>query len=93
MLCMAEKTSIIVYSKKGCSYCDEVKTYLTQVNKQFVEIDITYFDQYREVLQAKYGIRHVPVVEIGSQNSYTAVTDVGINHLVKALKKLKQGTA
>ncbi|EFR83668.1 glutaredoxin family protein [Listeria monocytogenes FSL F2-208] len=41
----------------------------------------------REVLQAKYGIRHVPVVEIGDieKGIYQAVTEIGIEHLEKVL--------
>lgn len=44
-------------------------------------------DELRDVLQTKYGIRHVPVVEIGSGDSrvYQAVTRVGIEHVERAL--------
>lgn len=87
---MGNSTSIIVYAKKGCSYCEEVKQYLTEKNEPFEVVDITGFDQYRDVLQLKYGVRHVPVIEIGSNNTYKAVTKVGIEHLVQVLSELKE---
>lgn len=53
----------------------------------FQDIDVTDHDYLREVLQAKYGICHVPVVEIGNieNGTYQAVTEIGLEHLEKAL--------
>ena len=84
---MTKKLNIVVYTKKGCSYCEEVKQFLRANNHPFQIIDITDFDQYRDVLEAKYGVRHVPVVEIGYDNTYKAVTEVGIEYLQEALIK------
>lgn|SRR5690606_37190557 len=83
---LANNLSIVVWSKQGCSYCTEVKTYLHEKGLAFQTIDVTEKDDRRDILQAKYGVRHVPVVEIGQGNVYEAVTEVGIEHLEKALE-------
>lgn len=82
---MEKQQSIIVWSKEGCSYCNEVKTYLEENNLTYETIDVTENDDRRDILEAKYGVRHVPVVEIGEGNVYKAVTEVGIEHVEKAL--------
>lgn len=79
-------TQVIVWSKDGCSYCEEVKTYLQQNQIDYRVVDVTNNDSYRDILDIKYGIRFVPVVEIGQANSYVGVTELGIEHLEKALK-------
>lgn len=84
---MANNQSIVVWSKQGCSYCNEVKTYLEEKGLAYHTIDVTENDDRRDILDAKYGVRHVPVVEIGQGNVYRAVTEVGIEHLEKALAK------
>ncbi|WP_156856427.1 glutaredoxin family protein [Oceanobacillus sp. AG] len=82
---MAKQQSIVVWSKEGCSYCNEVKSYLEENNLAYETIDVTKNDDRRDILEAKYGVRHVPVVEIGKGNVFQAVTEVGIEHLEKAL--------
>jgi glutaredoxin len=86
---MAKNESIVVWSKQGCSYCDEVKTFLEDNGLDYKTIDITENEDRRDVLEAKYGVRHVPIVEIGQGNVYEAVTEVGIGHLEKVLAKHK----
>ncbi|WP_339214795.1 glutaredoxin family protein [Solibacillus sp. FSL W8-0372] len=83
-------TQVIVWSKDGCSYCDEVKTYLQQKQIDYRVVDVTNNDSYRDILDIKYGIRYVPVVEIGQDNSYVGVTELGIEHLEKALKAYEE---
>lgn len=78
---------VVVWSKQGCSYCNEVKTYLEEKNISYQTVDVTEHDDRRDILEAKYGVRHVPVVEIGSGTAFEAVTEVGIEHLEKALAK------
>lgn len=85
MRIMTQDVSIVVWSKQGCSFCNEVKTYLEEKDLPYQNIDVTEHDDRRDILEAKYGVRHVPVVEIGQGNSYEAVTEVGIKHLEKAL--------
>lgn len=87
---MVKQVSIIVWSKKGCSYCDEVKQYLEQNNLAYKEIDVTKNDNYRDVLEVKYGIRHVPVVEIGNGRSYKGVVEVGLEHVQKAINEFEE---
>ncbi|MBO2536661.1 glutaredoxin family protein [Rummeliibacillus suwonensis] len=84
---MAENLSIVVWAKKGCSYCNEVKEYLTAEKQDFKVVDVTDHDEFRDILDIKYGVRHVPVVEIGRNDTYQAVTEVGIEHLQKALQE------
>ncbi|AHC43646.1 MULTISPECIES: glutaredoxin family protein [Bacillus] len=84
---MSHEVNVVVWSKQGCSYCDEVKGFLREKAVAYETIDVTERDELRDVLQTKYGIRHVPVVEIGSGDSrvYQAVTQVGIDHVERAL--------
>lgn len=58
--------NVVVWSKEGCHYCKDVKDFLIEQKIVFQDIDVTDHDYLREVLQAKYGICHVPVVEIGN---------------------------
>ncbi|GGP15306.1 glutaredoxin family protein [Oceanobacillus neutriphilus] len=84
---MAKETlNIVVWSKQGCSYCGEVKQYLADKGITFKDIDLTNHDDRRDILEAKYGVRHVPVVEIGQGNQYEAVTDVGVQYIEEALR-------
>lgn len=83
-------TQVIVWSKDGCSYCEEVKTYLQQNQIDYRVVDVTNNDSYRDILDIKYGIRYVPVIEIGQDNSYVGVTELGIEHLEKALKAYEE---
>jgi glutaredoxin len=82
---MANPFSVVVWSKQGCHYCDEVKQFLREKQVDFQTIDVTNNEDRRDILEAKYGIRHVPVVEIGQNGIYKSVTDVGIQHLEKTL--------
>lgn len=83
---MAQDVSVIVWSKEGCSYCKEVKDYLTEQNIAYKTVDVTNHDEYRDILHTKYGVRHVPVVEIGEDNVYRGITEVGLEHLKAALE-------
>ena len=83
---MAQDLSVVVWSKQGCSYCNEVKEYLSEQNIEYKTVDVTNHDEYRDILDIKYGVRHVPVVEIGKNNVYEGVTEVGIEHLKASLE-------
>lgn len=83
---MADVRKVVVWSKEGCRFCQEVKNYLSERQIDFEDINVTNNDSLRDVLEVKYGIRHVPVVEIQRENNvYDAVTEVGIVHLKEAL--------
>lgn len=85
---MSKPLSIVVWSKQGCSYCAEVKNYLEDKGIEYRTVDVTNHDDYRDILETKYGVRHVPVVEIGKDGVYKGVTEVGIEHLEKALERV-----
>ncbi|QXE03259.1 glutaredoxin family protein [Terribacillus sp. DMT04] len=83
---MAAEKRIVVWSKQGCSYCETVKAFLTEKEIPFSTIDVTANDTFRDVLEVKYDIRYVPVVEIGTGTaSYQAVLKPDIEALKEAL--------
>ncbi|WP_028984070.1 glutaredoxin family protein [Sporolactobacillus terrae] len=86
---MNPQRSIIIWSKQACPYCLRTKNYLTEKHLNFVSIDVTNHDDLRDVLEMKYGIRHVPVIEIGldQPHTYEAVTSIDLADLEKALKR------
>ena len=84
---MSQSISIIVWSKKGCHYCAEVKEYLEANKLAYQSVDVTENDDRRDILELKYGIRYVPVVEIGRDGVYEGVIELGIEHLEKALEQ------
>ncbi|MEI4769106.1 glutaredoxin family protein [Psychrobacillus sp. FJAT-51614] len=83
---MANEVSVVVWSKEGCSYCNEVKEYLMEQNIAYKTVDVKDHDEFRDILDTKYGVRHVPVVEIGEGGVYKGVTEVGLEHLKAALQ-------
>lgn len=83
---MSKELSVVVWSKEGCSYCDEVKEYLTGKNIAYQTVDVTNHDEFRDILNIKYGVRHVPVVEIGEGGVYRGVTEVGLGYLKSILE-------
>ncbi|WP_318509057.1 glutaredoxin family protein [Bacillus sp. T3] len=84
---MSKGLSVIVWSKKGCHYCSEVKDFLDEKKISYQTVDITNHDEYRDILELKYGVRHVPVVEIGRDEVYEGVTKVGLEHLENVLNR------
>lgn len=84
---MSNSLTIIVWSKQGCHYCEEVKQYLDEKGLDYKSVDVTEHDDRRDILEVKYGIRYVPVVEIGQGGIFEGVTELGLEHLEKALEK------
>jgi len=84
---MSLNKKVVVWSKDGCSYCEQVKSYLTENKFEFSTIDVTENDSLRDVLEVKYGIRYVPVVEVsdGESSDYKAVFKVDLEALKDAL--------
>ncbi len=84
---MSLNKKVVVWSKDGCSYCEQVKSYLTENKFEFSTIDVTENDSLRDVLEVKYGIRYVPVVEVsdGESADYKAVFKVDLEALKDAL--------
>ena len=84
---MGKELSVVVWAKEGCHYCGEVKQYLEDKGIKYETIDVTHHDERRDILEVKYGVRYVPVVEIGQDELYEGVTKLGIEHLEKVLQK------
>jgi glutaredoxin 3 len=88
---MSKELSVVVWAKEGCHYCAEVKHYLQEKGIEYKTVDVTNDDERRDILDIKYGVRYVPVVEIGQGEVYEGVTKVGIEHLEKALERVHIG--
>jgi glutaredoxin len=84
---MSKELSVVVWSKEGCHFCGEVKQFLEGKGIKYDTIDVTHHDERRDILEVKYGVRHVPVVEVGQNEVYEGVTKVGIEHLERVLEK------
>jgi glutaredoxin len=87
---MSKELSVVVWAKQGCHYCGEVKQYLEDKGIKYEMIDVTLHDERRDILEIKYGVRHVPVVEIGQGEVYQAVTKIGIEHIEGVLQKFNK---
>lgn len=81
------QATVVVWSKSGCSYCQEVKGFLEENQISYKEVDVTSHDDRRDILELKYDVRYVPVVEIGQEGNYTGVTQLGLEALKAALEK------
>ena len=80
------KVNVLLWSKNGCSYCQDVKDFFEEKQINYKVIDITEYDDRRDILEEKYGVRYVPVIEIGKEGKYTGVTELGLEALEKELK-------
>ncbi|MGE7607531.1 glutaredoxin family protein [Peribacillus frigoritolerans] len=86
---MGEALNVVVWSKQGCHYCEEIKQYLKEKDIAYQTVDVTDHDERRDILEIKYGVRYVPIIEIGRGNVYESVTEIGIPSLEKALESLQ----
>lgn len=86
---MGEALNVVVWSKQGCHYCEEVKQYLKEKDIDYQTVDVTDHDERRDILEIKYGVRYVPIIEIGRGNVYESVTEIGIPYLEKVLERLQ----
>ncbi|GIQ62809.1 putative glutaredoxin YtnI [Paenibacillus cisolokensis] len=77
---MAE-VNVILWSREGCQACQQTKAYLKEKGYAYSNIDVEGKDFLRDVLELKYGIRHVPVIEIGRDGVYEAVLDGDPNRI------------
>ena len=80
------KVNVLLWAKDGCSYCQDVKDFFAEKQIGYKVIDITEHDDRRDILEEKYGVRYVPVIEIGKDGKYTGVTELGLEALEKELK-------
>lgn len=86
---MGEALNVVVWSKQGCHYCEEVKQYLKEKDIAYQTVDVTDHDERRDILEIKYGVRYVPIIEIGRGNVYESVMEIGIPYLEKVLERFQ----
>ncbi|MDQ0862087.1 glutaredoxin family protein [Bacillus sp. V2I10] len=72
---MPQQSKVILWSRKGCHYCDEIKEFFEKNEYEYTSVDVEGKDHLRDILELKYGIRHVPVVEIGSNHIFHGVIE------------------
>ncbi|MBJ6363730.1 glutaredoxin family protein [Paenibacillus sp. GCM10012307] len=80
---MSATKKVVLWSKTGCHYCAGVKDLLSNHNIAYENISVDGNDVLRDVLEVKYGVRHVPVVEVGSADgsSYVGWTNLNLEEL------------
>jgi len=84
---MAGQQKIVLWSRQGCQACQELKLFLDQKGYVYENVDVGGKDYLRDVLELKYGVRHVPVVEIGNGQVYEAVTDADVQRIVSLIEQ------
>lgn len=72
---MAENVKVILWSREGCQACQQTKAFLNEKGYAYLNVDVEGKDYLRDVLEMKYGIRHVPVIEIGRNGIFEAILD------------------
>lgn len=77
-------SQVIVYSSTHCTYCAQLKTYLTDQGIGYEERNIDQNDAYGEELQ-NMGMMSVPVTVIGE----TKVVGLNPSRIKKALAALQ----
>lgn len=75
----------IVYSSTNCSFCKQLKTYLTEQNISFEERNIDESEEYAQELH-KLGIMSVPLTIIGEKQ----ILGFNPNRIKKALAALEE---
>ncbi|TSB47851.1 glutaredoxin family protein [Alkalicoccobacillus porphyridii] len=80
---MSNQTNIVLWSREGCSACQALKAELKEGNIIYKNLDVGEHPYLRDVLEIKYGIRHVPVVEIGKDQHYEAILDGDLNKILE----------
>jgi len=78
---MSTNNKVIVWSKTGCHHCEKVKELLAANGVPYENISVDGNEALRNVLDVKYGIRHVPVVEVGGNGRYEAWTNLELDQL------------
>jgi len=84
---MARGQKVVLWGRQGCQGCQNVKAFLEEKGYAYETVDVEGRDYLRDVLELKYGVRHVPVVEIGNGQVYEAVTDGDLQRIEALLKQ------
>ena len=61
------KQKVKVYSKIGCSYCEDAKEFLEKKKIDFIDIDVEDDNEKMNEMIEKSGQMGVPVIIIGNQ--------------------------
>ena len=77
---------ILLWNRKGCHHCEELKAYFHEKGYQYESIDVEGRDYLRDLLEIKYGIRHVPVVEIGDEGQFKGVIEKDYEQIEKLIE-------
>ncbi|WP_409405129.1 glutaredoxin family protein [Priestia megaterium] len=77
---------ILLWNRKGCYHCEELKAYFHEKGHQYESIDVEGKDYLRDLLEIKYGIRHVPVVEIGDKGQFKGVIEKDYEQIEKLIE-------
>lgn len=84
---MSATTKIVLWSRQGCHACGRVKAFLEEKGLPYENIDVGERDHLRDILEAKYGIRHVPVVEVKvDETTYQAILGEDLERLTTVLQ-------
>lgn len=89
---MSAQPKIVLWSKQECPYCDQVRNYLKANQYEYESIDVEGHDILRDVLEAKYNIRRIPVTEIGGNGQYQAVFGADLTRLAEVLDASKSSS-
>jgi glutaredoxin 3 len=84
---MSVDKKVVVWSRQGCQACQEVKGFLERENIAYLTVDVEGKDYLRDILEIKYGVRHVPVIEIGENGTYEAVIEQDFKRIKELLGK------
>ncbi|WP_342552639.1 glutaredoxin family protein [Paenibacillus sp. FSL R7-0652] len=90
---MSSSKKVVLWSKAGCHFCAQVKAFLAEQNQPFENIEVQGNDVLRDVLEAKYGIRHVPVIEVGRDGKYEALLEPDLGKLAALLTQPDEAAA
>lgn len=76
--------------KPAVIFVGEIQSYLEAQNQPYENIQVDGNDALRDVLETQYGIRYIPVVEMGGDNKYEALLNPDLEELTKALESYNQ---
>lgn len=87
--------TIVLWAKEGCHYCQTLKEYFAKEKLAYRVVDVTHQDAFRSILQTKYDVGYVPVVEIAKPNSaqFTGVTSLELADVIAEIEAHREVVA
>lgn len=83
---MDKHVTLVLWSREGCEACRKTKAYLQEKGYAYSNVDVGGKEELRDILEMKYGIRHVPVIEVGRNQTFEAILDSDFTRLEALLK-------